>query len=210
MAGKPWSEERKAQAAARRAAAKPAAAPKRAQNKASDNRLAVETALNTLSVPVMLLGRVNESFLADALTMQLAAEPLGAAAAEVARVNPAFEQFLSRGAPATPYLLLGTTLLSIGAQLAVNHGVKLGPLGGSATPRGEMIAEMKRRMAAAEQAAAADAAAYAQMAAEDAAYAQMAVEERERLRGAQEAADMNEVDLAAMSGTDAYEDSLAM
>ena len=152
MAGKPWSEERRAQHAAKQAAKpaapKPASAPRpRAANKREDNRLAVETMLHSLSVPVMLMGRVNESFLADALTMQLAAEPIGQACAEVARVNPAFEAFLSKGAPATPYLLLATTLISVGGQFAVNHGVKVGPLASSATPREVMIAEMKRRMA---------------------------------------------------------------
>jgi hypothetical protein len=163
MAGKPWSEERRAQHAAKQAgkpaAPKPASAPRpRAANKREDNRLAVETMLHSLSVPIMLMGRVNESFLADALTMQLAAEPIGQACAEVAKVNPAFEAFLTKGAPATPYLLLATTLISVGGQFAVNHGVKVGPLASSATPREVMIAEMKRRMKAAESDAQAEAA----------------------------------------------------
>jgi hypothetical protein len=186
MAGKPWSEERRAQHAAKQAGkpstARPAAAPRpRAGNKRDDNRLAVETMLHSLSVPVMLMGRVNESFLADALTMQLAAEPIGQACAEVAKVNPAFEAFLSKGAPATPYLLLATTLISVGGQFAVNHGIKVGPLASSATPREVMIAEMRRRMSDAEQAAQAQA-------------------EEERAWQAQDLADRQ-------AGTGAYEDA---
>jgi hypothetical protein len=210
MAGKPWSEERKAAARAKREAAQGArkAAPPKAANKPDDNRLAVETAINTLSVPVMYMGRVNESFLADALTMQFAAAPVADAVAQVARINPWLDSALSKGAPATPYILLATTLLSVGAQFAVNHSVKIGPLANSTTPRAQMVAEMKRRMAEQEAAMAAQQAVYD----DELTFAQ-AEQQRQAEAEADEESRLAQARYDAMSGADlqhAYEDTLAM
>lgn len=152
MAGKPWSEERKAAAARKRAAAKvgaPPAKPAARRGAAGKDPVAeaVETIAGVLAMPLMSLGARNEAFLADALTLEMNAVPFGTAMAEVAKVNPRLGEFFERGAPATPYILLGTVLFSMGTQFAANHGVNLGPLAGSVTPRALMIAAAKERVA---------------------------------------------------------------
>lgn len=131
-----------------------APAPKRAARvpQSVKHAEAVAGMMNLLSVPLMGLGRVNESFLADALTLQMNAEPMGDAVAEVAKINPAVGDWLEKGAPAAPYILLGTVVFSLGAQLAVNHGVRLGPLGNGTHPKAAMVAEAKARVAAVEEA----------------------------------------------------------
>lgn len=155
MAGKPWTDEMKAAAKAKREAAakdkpKPAA-PRRRPTKdpVAD---AVETMMGVLSLPLMAMGSRNESFLADALALEMTAEPLGAAMAEVAKVNPAVGEWLEKGAPATPYILLGTVLFSLGSQIAVNHGANIGPLAAQTNPRSVMVAEKRRRIAAVQSA----------------------------------------------------------
>jgi hypothetical protein len=140
-------------AAERQNAGEPPARPRAARVPQSVKHAeAVAGMLNLLSVPLMGLGRVNESFLADALTLQMNASPVGDAVAEVAKINPAVGDWLEKGAPAAPYILLGTVLFSLGTQLAVNHGVNLGPLGNGTHPRAVMVAEAKARAAAVEQA----------------------------------------------------------
>lgn len=151
MAGKPWSEERKAAFAAKREAAKAAPAAKPRGRKKDPNAEAIEQIYGVGSVILMTLGRVNESFLADALTLQLQAEETGAAFAEVAKINPRIADMLATSAPATPYILLGTVLMGTGLQIAANHGLKLGPLATQTVPRSALIAEMKGRMAQAQQ-----------------------------------------------------------
>lgn len=149
MAGKPWTDEMKAAAKAKREAAardkpKPAAPRRRpAKDPVAD---AVETMMGVLSLPLMAMGSRNESFLADALALEMTAEPLGAAMAEVAKVNPAVGEWLEKGAPATPYILLGTVLFSLGSQIAVNHGANIGPLAAQTNPRSVMVAEKRRRI----------------------------------------------------------------
>lgn len=153
MAGKPWSEERRAQHAAkmaeRKAAAPAAAKPKRARK--DPNAEAVEQMFGVGSVVLMQLGRFNDAFLADALTLQLQAEETGAAFAEVAKVNPRVADLFANTAPATPYILLGTVLLGTGLQIAANHGARLGPLAAQTTPKAVLVAEMRARMSQAAQ-----------------------------------------------------------
>ena len=204
MAGKPWSEERKAAAAAKRQAAKQAggarpAAAKRAASTVDSNRIAVESILMTLSVPVMYLGRVDESFLADAFTLQVSAPAVGDAVAQVAKVNPWLDAALSKGAPATPYILLGTTLLTLGAQFAVNHKVNVGPLASSATPRTVMIDEMKARMHA-----------QAQAAEQQARDAEQERQEAQAWQAAQDAADAEQMAQVSPEHVDARDDALVM
>jgi hypothetical protein len=152
MAGKPWTDEMKAAAKLKREAAaklnpKPKPAPRPAARRGKDPVAeAVETIVGVLSLPLMALGTRNESFLADALALELTAQPLGEAMAEVAKVNPAVGEWLEKGAPATPYILLGTVLFSLGSQIAVNHGANLPVLVGATNTRSAMIAEKRRRI----------------------------------------------------------------
>lgn len=152
MAGKPWSEERRAAFAAKQAEKKAGApsAPKRGP-KRDPNAVAVETVWQTIGVGLMGFGRLSDAFLADSVVFQDTAAPMGDACAEIAKVNPRFEEFLSKGAPATPYLLAGTILFSITTQVAVNHGVKLGPLQSQTLPKSVLVQEAHRRMSEAQQ-----------------------------------------------------------
>jgi hypothetical protein len=154
MAGKPWTQEMKDEAKRKREAAGTAAKPRppratRPRARAGKDPVAeaVETILGVLSLPLMALGAANDVFLADALALEMTAAPLGEAMAEVAKVNPAIGDWLEKGAPATPYILLGTVLFSLGTQIAVNHGANLGPLAAQTNTRAVMVAEKKRRIA---------------------------------------------------------------
>lgn len=154
MAGKPWSEERRAahaQKMAERKAAAPAAAAKPKRSRKDPNAEAVEQMYGVGSVILMQMGRFNDAFLADALTLQLQAEETGAAFAEVAKINPRVADLFANTAPATPYILLGTVLLGTGLQIAANHGAKLGPLAAQTTPKAVLVAEMRARMSQAQQ-----------------------------------------------------------
>ena len=148
--GSGWSEARRAAQAKR---ARKATSSTKSATKAPTYADTVEQVLHACSVPLMGLGRMNEAFLADALAIQMHARPLAEAVGEIATINPAVADLLDRGAPATPYLLLGSALMQMGVQIAANHG---GPAVMGAHPREAMVAEMRRRMdAAAEQQAAA-------------------------------------------------------
>jgi hypothetical protein len=152
MAGKPWTQEMKDAARAKREAAaagkpKPRAAASRRRAGKDPVAEAVETMVGVLTLPLMALGARNESFLADSLALEMSAQPLGEAMAEVAKVNPAIGEWLEKGAPATPYILLGTVLFTLGSQIAVNHGVSMPALLGATNPRNVMVAEKKRRIA---------------------------------------------------------------
>ena len=154
MAGKPWSEERRAQHAAKmaeRKAAAPAAAAKPKRSRKDPNAEAVEQAYGVGSVILMGLGKFNDAFLADALTLQMQAEETGLAFAEVCKINPRVADMLSSSAPAMPYVLLGTVILGTGLQIASNHGAKLGPLAAQVVPKEALVLEMRARMSQAQQ-----------------------------------------------------------
>lgn len=154
MAGKPWSEERRAAHAAKQAAKNagtPSAPPRQRASKKDPNAQAVETVWSTAAMALMGFGRFNEGFLADSVVFQDTAEPMGAACAELAKINEGFADLLSKGAPATPYLMVGSILFSMGTQIAANHGAKLGPLQGTTIPRDVLIGEARRRMSEAQQ-----------------------------------------------------------
>jgi hypothetical protein len=95
-------------------------APRKAA--APDFRAVVQEGIALLSIPLMGMGRMNRAFLADAAALQLNAEPLAHALNEVARINPGVSRLLSTTAPAVPYVLLGSALFNLGAQIAANHG----------------------------------------------------------------------------------------
>jgi hypothetical protein len=159
VAGKKWTQEMKDAAAAKRAAAKAAGtapqrpAPARRRAPAVDPvETAVVQIVGVLTLPLMALGSGRESFLADALALEMTAQPLGHAMAEVAKVNPAVGEWLEKGAPATPYLLLGTVLFSLGTQVAVNHGLNIGPLAATTHSRAALVAEKRRQIAELQQA----------------------------------------------------------
>lgn len=168
MAGKPWTDEQKAAARAKREAAKKTAParPRTAPRGKDPVVSAVETVGGVLVVPLTALGQVNESFLADALAVEMSVSPLAEAVGEVAKVNPAVGEFFQRGAPLTPYMLLASVLFGLGTQIAVNHGMSVGPLAGSTVPRSAMVIEMKQRLAAAQQQAQQQEAAWAAEAAD--------------------------------------------
>ncbi len=67
----------------------------------------------------------NDGFKADAYTFQAAAPQLADAAAEVARYDPVFARFIDKsgGGKITAYLGMATVALSLGSQLAANHGM---------------------------------------------------------------------------------------
>ena len=153
MAGKPWSAERRAQHEAKMAQRKAAqpAAPKPKRSRKDPNAEAIEQLYGVGSVILMTMGRLNDAFLADALTLQLQAEETGAAFAEVAKINPRVADMLAGAAPATPYVLLGTVVFGTALQIAANHGAKLGPLASQTVPKETMVVEMKARMTQAAQ-----------------------------------------------------------
>lgn len=150
-AGSKWSDERRAAFEARKSQAAPKAKPRVVDVEGSTDRAsAVADLINTISVPMMMMGQANDAFLADALTLQLQARPIGEALARVADVNPAVAAFIDGGSTTSPYLLLGSTLLALGSQLAANHGLKVGFLTAGTHPRAVLVAEMQARMANAE------------------------------------------------------------
>lgn len=148
MAGKPWSEERKAAYAAKRAAAKPAAS--KAAPKRDPNAQVVSSVWSMIGVALMPLGRANDAFLADSVVFTDTADAMGDACAELAKINDGFANFLSKGAPATPYLTIGVILMTAGLQVAANHGAPLGPLAAQTMPKAVLVQEAHNRMSQAE------------------------------------------------------------
>jgi hypothetical protein len=158
--GSSWSDERRAAFEARKTQPKVTNKPKVVEVGGSTDRAsAVADLINTLSVPMMVMGNANDAFLADALTLQLQARPIGEAMARVAEVNPAVAAFIDSGSVTSPYLLLGSTLLALGSQLASNHGIKIGFLTAGTHPKSVLVTEMRTRMEAAEMQRQADEAA---------------------------------------------------
>jgi len=64
----------------------------------------------------------SEPLLCDAVVIAENAAPLGAACAEVAKVNPRFAKALDKILEVGPYGALVTVAFSVGMQVAANHG----------------------------------------------------------------------------------------
>ena len=87
----------------------------------------VEETAGMLGAGFLVAAKVTNqaAFKADAYTFQAAANPLGEAAANVAAVDPAFARYIDKQASGkiTAYLGMATVALSLGAQMAANHGL---------------------------------------------------------------------------------------
>jgi hypothetical protein len=64
----------------------------------------------------------NDAFKADAHVLA-GADHFAEASAELAAVNPAFARFIDSGGKGAAYFAFGSAAASLGAQLAVNHGM---------------------------------------------------------------------------------------
>lgn len=76
----------------------------------------------------------NIAFKADAVTLANSADALASACVETAKANPGFARIVDKVTQAGPYAALVSVTLSIGAQLARNHGVKAGEMLGARPP----------------------------------------------------------------------------
>lgn len=167
-------------AAAPRPRSTSSSAPRRAAQ--PDFRSVVAEAMSLASIPLMGMGRVNRAFLADAAAVQIAAEPFSHAVNEVAKINPGVARVLSSTAPAFPYVLLGSALFNLGAQIMANHGKHL-PIPGVAIADPESLAQgIEAQMVEAMRQQQEDEAREHQYAQEDEAEAQAA---REAMRASQ-------------------------
>ena len=71
---------------------------------------------------------------ADAITLANAAPIMGDAVAKTAAENAEFAKIVDKITAAGPYAALITASLSLGAQLARNHGMKMGEMFGAVPP----------------------------------------------------------------------------
>jgi hypothetical protein len=81
------------------------------------------------------------SWRADAVTLASSADALSAAVVETAKHNSSFAAALDKVTSAGPYAALVSVTLSIGAQIARNHGVKMGEALGAKAPE-DVLAEL--------------------------------------------------------------------
>jgi hypothetical protein len=74
------------------------------------------------------------AFAADALTLANSSEQLATACVATAQASPQFARVLDKVTAAGPYAALLTVALSVGGQIARNHGVILGEALGAVPP----------------------------------------------------------------------------
>lgn len=89
----------------------------------------------------------GDSFKADALTLSSSAESLADACVQTAIANPRFGALLDRVTNVGPYAALITVSLSVGAQLARNHGVAAAEALGAVAPE-TLLATLDEKPAA--------------------------------------------------------------
>ena len=84
----------------------------------------------------------NIAFRADAVTLASNAKALADACVETARHNAQFAAVLDKVTKAGPYAALVGVTMSVGAQIAMNHGVAAGAMLGAKDPK-EILAALE-------------------------------------------------------------------
>jgi hypothetical protein len=134
----------------KQAAAPKATAPRASTKKAgADFRPVVKQGMQMLAMGLAGLGRRNRAFLADAATLQIAADDGAKVVNDMAAINPAIERLLTTSAPAVPYIAAANFFFQLTVQIAANHGKALP--GMQAEDPEQLAAAMEQQMMRAAQ-----------------------------------------------------------
>jgi len=95
----------------------------RRRPQAPDYASGVRGLVQLVAAPMFLAGQRNPAALADAATLIVHADALGAGAQAVAEADSRVAQFLDRLLAAGPWAAMVAPLVALGVQIGVNHGL---------------------------------------------------------------------------------------